>query len=320
MQIDLLDWVGKAIAALPGKDSEGFVEPDQAARQRFRVAADALKLGQVQLAQTEALQLGYQLVEIVDTQSASPFFYALLPTGWSETSTSGGSGRGIFFVRKMADTNKPIALSSPHPRFDLQSGLVATNAFRQLEARSLAIAGTHRCANVNESGCSGTTTVCGYSTYRESDMAHTERGFFQVFHEVMDDDQGGGIVHVQVHGFSSQPTDPEFTLSAGTSKDYPDPLFFPNRLASILAPKVAQKGSTKGGNSCNQPGDINRLCASTNTQGRYTNGVDAKLVCTTSSQGQAGGRFLHAELSKAMRDPKGSIGHQPFIDSLLEAL
>ena len=75
-------------------------------------------------------------------------------------------------------------------------------------------------------------------------------------------------------------------------------------------------GSQKPGNSCNQTGDINRLCGSTNTQGRYTNGVDAGQVCTTSSSGESNGRFIHAELSKAIRDINGTIGPQVFIDAL----
>lgn len=318
--VDLLDWVEQAIGALPGKESEGFNEPDSSARATFRLAAEALKEGDLSTAQNKAAQVDYQLVELIDSATSGPFFYALLPVDWTATQVAGGAGRGLFFLRKMEDTQKAVALSSPHPRFDSYSGLVATKAFRDLAARSLAIAGTHRCANIKESGCSGTTTVCGHSTYRESDMAHTERGFFQVFHEVMDSDQTASIQHIQVHGFSSQANDPEFSLSAGTGQDYDNANFFPNRLATILAAKVSKSGSIKAGNSCNQPGDINRLCGGTNTQGRFTNGVDASKVCTESSNGQASGRFLHAELSKAMRDPNGSIGPQPFIDGLLEAL
>ncbi|MFP6685158.1 MAG: hypothetical protein VB934_10610 [Polyangiaceae bacterium] len=316
--LDFLGWMDEVIKNLPGQGSEGFEAPNSSQRDDFRLACEALRDGDLAEAKQRAQTVQYQLVAIVDEGANDAVFYALLPNSWSSQDTPALDGRGLFFVRAKQEVNKYLGLSAPHPRFDSFSGLVATNAFRQLEARSLAIAGAHRCANATLSGCSGTTAVCGSpaAPYRESDMAHMDRAFFQVFHEVMDADGGGSIQHVQVHGFASGANDPEFTLSAGTSNNVADDNFTPNLLATKLAELTALAGSQKPGNSCNQTGDINRLCGSTNTQGRYTNGVDAQQVCTTSSGGASDGRFVHAELSKAIRDINGSIGPQVFIDAL----
>jgi hypothetical protein len=316
--LDFLGWMDEVIKNLPGKGSEGFDAPSPSQRDGFRLACEALRDEALEEAQLHAQSVQYQLVMIVDQGANDAEFYALLPHSWSAQDTPALDGRGLFFVRAQQQVNKDLGLSAPHPRFDSFSGLVATNAFRQLEARSLAIAGAHRCANAAQSGCSGTTAVCGSpaAPYRESDMAHMDRAFFQVFHEVMDADGGGSIQHVQVHGFASGANDPEFTLSAGTSNNVADDNFTPNLLATKLAELTALAGSQKPGNSCNQQGDINRLCGSTNTQGRYTNDVDASQVCTMSSGGESNGRFIHAELSKAIRDSNGTIGPQVFIDAL----
>ena len=295
----------------------GFVVPSVAQRDGFRAAAEALRDGDLAAAAQLSLGVDYQVVQMVDQGSNNDAFYALLPATWTLSDSTAVSGRGLFFVRSSQDTVKQLVLSAPHPRYDLYTGLVASNAFRQLRARSLAIAGTHRCANSLASGCSGTTTACGASSapYRESDMAHMERGFFQVFHEAMDADLSSTIQHVQVHGFASGSDDPEFSISAGTTANVGDDNFASNLLATTLAQLTASAGSTKPGNSCNQEGDINRLCATSNTQGRYTNGVAPAMVCTTAAA-SANGRFVHAELSKAIRESVGSIGPQVFIDAL----
>jgi hypothetical protein len=311
-------WIGEAITNLPAKNSAGFDVPTAAQRGDFRDASEALRDADLGLAMQLAQSVNYQVVEIVDQGANNASFLALLPANWTPTDTTAADGRGLFFMRATQDMAKHMALSSPHPRYDSYTGLVAANAFRQLTARSLAVAGTHRCANAMQSGCSGTTTSCGTpaAPFRESDMAHTDRSFFQVFHEVMDADGGGAIQHVQVHGFASGANDPEFSISGGTTTNVGDSNFPSNRLATKLAELTAMAGSPKPGNSCNAPGDINKLCGTTNTQGRYTNGVNAAKVCQTSSGGVGAGRFVHAELSKAIRDMNGSIGPQVFIDAL----
>ena len=86
-------------------------------------------------------------------------------------------------------------------------------------------------------------------------------------------------------------------------------------LAEHLVKLTKAAGSTKPGNSCNRAGDLNLLCGSTNTQGRFSNGVAAESACVTSAS-IATGRFVHAELSKAIRDSSGALGPQVFIDAL----
>jgi len=257
-------------------------------------------------------------VQLQDSGDGGALSLALLPASWSETQGGGDQGRGMFFLRPRVEVDRPMALSAPHPRFDSDSGTVAAMAFRQLRARSLAIAGTHRCANSALSGCSGSTSSCDSesSPYRESDMAHMERAFFQVFHERMDREYDRAIQHIQVHGMGSSADEPEFSISGGVTRDHDDPGFPSNRLASTLGEIVRAAGSSKPANSCNAPGQENMLCGTTNTQGRYTNGVDVAEVCMRSSGGNGVGRFIHAELSRAIRNPAGSLGPQTFVDAL----
>ncbi|MFT7626336.1 MAG: hypothetical protein ACI9WU_005531, partial [Myxococcota bacterium] len=154
--------------------------------------------------------------------------------------------------------------------------------------------------------CSGTTGVCGSSApYRESDQAHTDTGFFHVFHRAVFDSDSATVA-LQIHGFGSDPEDPEFTFSDGRTSNQPAG-HISNELASALEILTAAAGSTKGGNSCNDSSGFNLLCGTTNTQGRYSNGVAQGLACGTSSS-SASQRFIHMEMSFSLRSPTGSLG------------
>ncbi len=209
-----------------------------------------------------------------------------------------------------------MVIEAPHQKHDTRTGVFSSEIFRQIGARAFLLAGTHRCANTASSSCSGTTTTCnGSGPFKVSDMAHTDQSFFQVFHEEASNETAGTRV-IQVHGFSSDPEDPEFTISDGTTTDNPSGTYLPNQFTSVLESKIAGY-SSKGGNSCNLAGDLNLLCGTWNTQGRYTNGVPSADACDTAAS-SATGLFLHAELSYDLRHTGGTVEPSTFIDTVLE--
>lgn len=317
--IDLVAWIQQAVTAYPGANTEGFVVPDPAELSAFYDASAALMADDWAAAEASASLVGYQAVLLQDN-GTRPLLLALVPEPWSAAQPFGGDGRGVFIARATRDSTVDVVLEAPHPRYDTRSGLVAAMAFRQLAARALAVAGTHRCANMMLSMCSGTTGACGGSgqPYRESDMAHTADGFFQAFHEAADAAQPATLL--QVHGMSSAPDEPIASISDGTSANLADEQYASNQLAAAIGSFASAAGSSKDAGSCNRSGDPNLLCGSTNTQGRFTNGVASADVCTMSSGGMASGRFLHAELAPELRDPNSSIGPQVFIDALASSL
>lgn len=305
-EVEIVEWIAAYIDDLPGKGSEGYVAPSPAERAAFGLAVQHLVAGEWDAAAVQATAAGAALVHLSDGNAEF--------VGLVDDPSLPATGRGRYLVR-IGDARE-VLIASPHPRFDLFTGLRAAELFVGLQARAFAVAGAHRCANAAESGCSGKTGACGggLAPYRVSDQAHTEGGSFQAFHESL-----GVPLAVQIHGFGSGDDEPEFTISDGTKTDSDDPDHLGNRVAGALAAAVAAAGSTKAGNSCNRTGDINLLCASSNTQGRWLNGVPVSLACTTAAT-QATGAFLHLELSKDLRAPGGLLEPSMVLDALLAEL
>jgi hypothetical protein len=86
-------------------------------------------------------------------------------------------------------------------------------------------------------------------------------------------------------------------------------------LTADLEKRVAAAGSKKPGNSCNRAGDINKLCGSTNTQGRFLNGLPAAQVCTNSSP-KSNQSFIHMELSYDLRNAGGLLEPELIYDAI----
>lgn len=308
---DLVQWLESRIEDYPGIDSESYVVPDSEELRQFRDTLALLMVADHCAAAAAAAGAGYELVTMFDTGNNGGVLYLLQPESGAER------GRGLYVVRP--DAARELVIEAPHPIYDLRSALAAAAIFRFTGARALAVAGTHRCANAAPAGCDGTTSVCNggeWGSYRESDMAHVDGSFFQVFHEVLSTEQPSTVA-VQLHGMASNDDDPEFSVSDGTEADNPDSQHPPNLLAADLAQRIAAAGSKKPGNSCNRESDKNVNCGKTNTQGRFSNGVPADAVCTT-APGAGTGAFIHLELSKELRHPGGSLGPHLIIDTVLE--
>ncbi len=310
---DLVQWLELLLEDYPGIDSESYLAPDAEELQHFRDALALLVVDDHCAAAAAAESAGYELMKALGADAGGVEWFLLRPA------EATGHGRGMFIVR--GNAVRELVLEAPHPLYDLGSGLLAAEVFQASGARALAVAGAHRCANAAPAECDGSTTVCNdgqLGAYRESDMAHVDGSYFQVFHEVLSTEHASTVT-VQVHGMASDEDDPEFSVSDGTGYDNPDDQHPPNVLAAALEQRVAAAGGDKPGNSCNREGDKNVLCGKSNVQGRFTNGVAGDEVCAVAPT-TGTGAFLHVELSKDLRHPGGILGPEMVIDTVLEVI
>lgn len=204
-----------------------------------------------------------------------------------------GVGHARIVVRP---EGAPLILEAPHPFYDTDTLDEALVIFEALGARALIVSGTHRCASDVPSGCDGSTAACGATApYVESDMAHATDAFFQSAHETLarlfPDD-----VIVSVHGFA----DDGASVSDGTN----DPV-----AADAPSARLARALSARfdGVTSCNDGAGVptvERLCGTTNVQGRHLNG--AADACTDAAP-RASGRFVHLEQSRLLRGDPATV-------------
>jgi len=181
----------------------------------------------------------------------------------------------------------------PHANFEQLTLEEGVAMFEELDARALIVTGTHRCANSADAGCDGSSSVCtGESApYRESDMAHVTDSVFQVAHEAFSDAFPDDIV-LSLHGMAGL----GISISAGVLGQVEDDSF-QSQFAMQLLLSFADEDIT----SCNPyPGGSTqqRLCGTTNLQGRYVNGSESP--CDTSAD-VISGRFIHLEQSLEVR-------------------
>jgi hypothetical protein len=209
-----------------------------------------------------------------------------------------GTGRSVFAWQPEAVLS--LIVEAPHPRFESGTLDEAIALFEIHGARGLIVSGTHRCANAAESGCDGTTSVCGDSApYRESDPAHETGGIFQLAHRLLADEfdndavinlhgmgGSGASVSEGIHGLS----DAGAALAAVAEAIVEA---FPDELVTTCS---GWEGSTLLVDQ--------RLCGTTNVQGRHLNGsVDA---CAEAADAGSG-RFVHLEQNQSLRQQPGLV-------------
>lgn len=273
---------------LPWKNS-GDVRPATAAgRQGMTLSIAALDGGDAAAAAVEAAATRYALC--VDDRIAI----------WRPL-----DGSGDAWLAWRSGPAAPLVIEVPHPLADRRTLAQGRRLFRELGARALLVAGSHRCASFELAGCPGQSRICGngLEPYRASDVAHNNHSMFHAMHVALAD------VHpeawfVSVHGMAR----PGAIISDGTGHQT-DPESFVARLAHALAARAP------GVMSCNPlvglplaPG----LCGTTNVQGRHLNGGHD----TCHAEIEAGsGRFVHLEQGAALRRRPA-----PVVDALRAAL
>ncbi|MGB0588670.1 MAG: hypothetical protein ACPGU1_03225 [Myxococcota bacterium] len=217
---------------------------------------------------------------------------------FTPTETGTGHARAVWRLGPA----RALVLEAPHPVFDMDTGSESATLFESTQARGLIVSGTHRCVSDEPSECDGKTKVCTGSSdpYPLTDMAHVGVSFFQAFHQAF---QAGleelatatddwEYLLLSVHGMAGD----GISLSNGTS-DEADVESLPAKLYLALKDALPDAYVTSCNSFDGAVVDL-RLCGTTNTQGRHTNGVGA--VCTTAAPA-ASGQFAHMEQTLEIR-------------------
>lgn len=279
---------------LPGRRTEAFIPPSDADVLGWRQTIEALLDGQYERAAALADPLGYDLIAFTD-QGRAHLYYILS----ERTDAEGQPLRGLGTYIYNPEARRPLSIHAPHAGGDANTRPESIALFLDLDAVALLIAGTHRCANSEPSPCDGTTTTCTGSRapYPISDVAHYTQNFFEPAHEeiVM---HFLDVISVSVHGFRWRPGDPDVIVSNGTRADRLESLSI--ELAAEYNRLFHHLGVSLRAASCNQVDGPDRLCGTTNVQGRFVNG--SLDICR---QGVAHPslpeRFIHLEQSCALR-------------------
>ena len=281
------DRLTKESMGMPSSGSEGYLVADGTRLALLESALHAVFSGEHVSANNAASTAGYQLCAGVGAEAGLVLGEPL----------DLGTGEARFIWRE--SPTRGYILGAPHPWFDTGTLEESVALFQQIEARVLIVSGTHRCANENTSGCDGTTSVCGESApYRESDMAHVAESLFQVIHQVSIDTFESDWV-VSVHGMAADGVSLSNGVGGAASVDGPV-----GRLYAAFSSSYPDEYIT----TCNEGSGAvvdQRLCGSTNTQGRYVNG--SVEVCNGAATEDAS-RFVHMEQSRDFRDDPSGVG------------
>ncbi len=266
----------------PGAASDGYLVPGDDTLEALSASFEALSAGDAELAQAEVAVVGYEVCRGDGAEAGTALWRPLVA----------GSGRALFAWRAVGA--RPLIVGVPHPWFEVDVLAEGVEAFDRMDARGLVVAGTHRCANVAESPCDGTTDVCGEDAapYRESDMAHVVDSVYQVAHELLSDQHEEAWV-VSLHGMAADGV----SLSDGTHEpaDPGDPIVaLYDALETALPGEYVTACSEFDGAVVDE-----RLCGTTNAQGRYVNGSGD--ACSEAAAASSA-RFLHLEQSPDVRD------------------
>ncbi len=269
---------------MPGSGSNGFAKPSFSTRSQWRMLTSLLLDDDYEAADS-LIQIDfpfYQLIEYTDIGFENKTYFLL------REKTPITRGWGTFIINPNYD--REIVIEVPHPRFDSNTDRQGADVFRRTGSHFLIMTGTHRCANSEESPCSGTTGACGGSApFRVSDAAHFDEAIFQTTHETIAAKYPQGY-SINLHGHGRSNCE-DFFLSNGHSTDSKQILF--DLENNLLA---------EGGVSVGIAGDGVSTCpliGSTNVQGRFTNGSSNPCEQAVSS---TTGHFIHVEQSRRIRE------------------
>lgn len=280
-------FVGKIKDKIPREDTEKFVEPSLKERAIFANIINAVLQGNIKTAESLVVSVNYDISLLKDKKKS----YVVLT---EKTPRFRGLGTYIFNY----NSKRNVILEVPHPLFDSYTPEEAVKIFQEIEARAIFIAGTHRCANKQESSCTGKTTACdGKSkSFKISDAGHFIRNFFHEAHKATLNLSIRPIT-ISLHG-NADATIPDIVVSDGTEVKTSD-----TSLVNLLRQELNKRKVKVG--SCNLATDKNfDLCGTTNVQGIFSNGF--KDICTVKPK-SGSGLFIHIEQHINIRNDPTSL-------------
>lgn len=313
---DLAVWVGllsRSTSPHPrvarDEDNNDFKTPSGPDFTAWTALWNKIIAGDFTGANFDAAALDYELVEFLDTVSATTFYVL------RELNIPGDldfRGQGIY-VYNPDPAAKALFLEAPHPLNDADTDDELGLALQQVEPVIGFMAGTHR-------NNSTTASTCDFGGFRISDVAHHADNFFHRTHRFFTD-LYPAAVSISLHGFCC-PGDmdhPSVTNDVIMSTGFEDT---PNMsdFAQIFADEIDEEAFVADdgmGGDLTTVGifsvDENELGGTSNLQGRYTNGVAAGDECDTPAVSW-NGNFVHLE-----QDPDVREEPQHIINALLDA-
>ncbi|MEL6866329.1 MAG: hypothetical protein AAFP19_18015 [Bacteroidota bacterium] len=281
---DINQRIASIISSMPGNSGDNYESPSNNELNAWHTLIGHILSGAYSTANSQANQLGYQLIAFTDNTSSPNQLYYMLEE------QPGNNKYWGTYVFNPTPRRSQLVIQSPHPRADLNTGKEGIWVFHRLQALAFCLSGSHRCNHSTLSSCSGTTSICGSSSpYRISDMPHVDNSIYhQTTISILQN--APGSYFVQLHGFGQRVDDPELIMSNGTRQSpSPDPIVELRNGLTIADPslnfKIAHLDMT-----------WNRLIGFTNTQGRMIN--SSANPCNTSAS-VTNGQFLHVEQASA---------------------
>jgi len=316
---------------------EVYIKPPENYVTAFRASVKSLIKGDICTAEEEANNADMKIIKYIDTRDDLTINSDLFTNEYicimgkdedNDVNHDPSYFRGLFCMRNYIETNtytRNLHIAIPHPLHDGNTNIEGAEVFENSGARYFSLSTTHRCADPVDTPCttSAGTHICNGDSYKISDMAHNVTSlFYQFAKQIQDLDTS---YHFQIHGFSED-VFPErvaiATIGSSTIKVNSNRLVrrFTNKLNSLVVNVDSSKKviSCNDGNITDETRDddgknvhLIKLCATTNTIGRYINGA-VNNSCTTDGLTFAHSRFLHLEQTRWLRgnstyDPKYNL-------------
>lgn len=271
---DLVSEFNAIKSNMPGSYSNGYTVPNSTELSKWRTLIGYMLAEDWNGAESyRASNFSYYtLYRFTDTGNGNAVYYML------QENTPVNRGWGTYVFATSGVWDRPVVIEAPHPMYDINTHAESPDVWRMVKARYLIMAGTHRNANSASSPCSG--------SYKISDMAHVVDAIFHVTHEEIVD-FNPSYYQVQLHGFGSTCSEDIFSANGSSSQVTAKLLEFTD---DLVARGINAK--TLDNSSCNYN-------ATTNTQGRYTNG--SSNICTQNASSITE-QFVHIEQKRAIRE------------------
>ncbi|KAG6815768.1 hypothetical protein H0H87_011471 [Tephrocybe sp. NHM501043] len=225
---------------------------------------------------------------------------------FSEVSTNGtmyAKGWGLFVTPSTrAAAPRNIHLAAPHPGFDIGTPLQAGVLFKSAGAKSLLVAGRNRLAFKQPTTC---VPSMKKSTYYVTDPAHNkEEPFYDATRTIYQwqIDHGGcdadSCAFIQFHGKANTTCRvDQIFISTGLGNNEPSKEWYLDEVPRPVKTLKAQLRSAFPNWNVTVPSDSACILTATkNVVGRFLNGVNDELVCTTNANlSSTAGMFVHIE-------------------------
>lgn len=263
---------------MPGSGSNGYRAPTLAELDAWRTAVRDMMQGSCSTTLPQDLVGIASRKLFLDTENGRSYCVLMEVL---DADNNGIVDRGWGTLIVDANATRETSHQAPHPLSDLSTDAQAIELFKDSNARSFLMAGSHRDASTAASTCQ--------SAYRASDAAHNAATMYQAANEALLAFYGAADWWaIQWHGMAaSSCSSVEVYISHGVTAA---PVTGDRNLelkAALLSYHPAWLVAVPGSGSCNLNGTDNVL-------GRLLNGVPAANVCATPASGYTG-QFLHIE-------------------------